>query len=251
MKTKDIDYRFMIRDANETALQIMSVFNNLEYVEIDKKSVAKACGLAKFNDANINDIISLVENKLKTDKDKLMDLCCRLQELWNENKKELLTEIASVLDINFDIDESYNACCKLHYLPINEIDDKNGCIYLNCNYDVETIFKNFVIMLVKSFLVAKLEGLMGKGHYKYDAKNKIWLLIEIAIDAIFANSKLNKWAEAPSYNYFYNLKINGINIMQKFRKLHKLININDFLNNVYMFICENYKILIKFKNYLY
>lgn len=253
MKTVDINYRFMIRHPNEVALQTISILKNYEYLEIDKKSVVNAYGLTKFkdNEINFNNIIGLVENKLKTDEDKLMSLCYNLQKLWNENKKELLTEITAALDINFDMDESYSACCKLHYLPINEIDDKNGCIYLNCNYDEETLFRNFVIMLVKSFLVVKLENLMGKGRYKYDSKNKIWILIEIAIDAVFANSKLNKWTESPSYNYFYNLKINGINIMEKFRKLHKLININDFLNNVYIFVCENYKTLIKFKSYLY
>ena len=107
-------------------------------------------------------------------------------------------------------------------------------------------------MLTKAILIDKCNDFnVWKAKYDFDAHNKVWLFADIAVDIVFDSTDLREICSKPSYKYFYSLKINGVNIMDEFRKLYKIISLEDFFISVYMFVHKNYQILSKFKNYLY
>lgn len=251
MKKSKVEFRFVARNYNDVALQLIGIFKNIAYTELDKNKIAQLCNLEIGKELHQNEIIKSIEETNQAQGVKIDTIIAELELFWNENKHGLLSCIYELLDINIPSSECYDICCQLHMLPFNEIDYDNKSIHLNYNQDINLVIKDFVIMLVKSLLLFKLETLIGRGNFSYNPKNRIWMVIEIAIDALFVNSELIKWSERPSYSYFYNLIINNVNVMEKFRKLYKLIKIEDFLANIYAFVRDNYDVLIKFKNYLY
>ena len=57
-----------------------------------------------------------------------------------------------------------------------------------------------------------------------------WLFSEIAIDAIFYNSYFIELSgDKPAYYYFYDVELEGMNMIKLFRKLYKENSIEDFM----------------------
>lgn len=251
----EFNYYFKIRSAKEVAFQMSVIHKNLGYSEIDKNKIFQAYGITikdMDDKESIDDIINTIEAKHKEKSEKMLQLCKQLKEKWEAYRDEYLKILSKTLDIEFDKEAVDYTYCYLHFLPINEIDVQKNIIFLDCNKNIDELFNTFIIMLTKAILLDRWHYFnKWKTDYEYDKNNKIWLFADIAVDAIFCNSALNIISNNPSYKYFYSLKINGVNIMEEFRKLHKMISLEDFFTSINMFIYKNYEILSKFKNYLY
>ncbi|MBQ3502764.1 MAG: hypothetical protein IJA72_03770, partial [Clostridia bacterium] len=125
--------------------------------------------------------------------------------------KEYLELLEDSLGIILDDSEKYTISCYLSPMPFNMIDFSENTIYLNADFSENELFKKFVIMLTKIIVLDWWKKHNNWGwNYNYRAENKIWLFIEIAIDAIFSNTKLHKISNNPSYKFFYNAKINDV-----------------------------------------
>lgn len=255
MKMCEFDYYFKMRSAKEVAFQMSVIYKNLGYSEIDKNKAFQTYGITikdMDNREGIDAIINIVDAKHTEKSEKILELCRQLKERWLNYREEYLKILSKALDIEFDKEAVDYTYCYLHFLPINEIDIQQNIIFLDCNKDIDELFNNFIIMLTKAILLDRWHYFnKWKTDYEYDKSNKVWLFADIAVDAIFYNSPLNTISRNPSYKYFYSLKINGVNIMEEFRKLYKMICLEDFFTSINMFIYKNYEILSKFKNYLY
>ena len=171
---------------------------------------------------------------------------------WKLNCEICIQNIAQELGLSLEVLKDSKVECYLHPLPINEIDYMNDKIYLNYNQCEKELFVTFLIMYVKYCLLKKWTAMNELVfNYSFDLHNRIWLFVDLAIDSIFANSKLNQFCKAPSYKYFYNLKLDEVNVLEEFRKLYPKVRIDDFLNTLFMFVDKNYDSLMFFKRYLY
>ena len=209
MKNK-INCNFSIRESGSIAVQIDSIFNGEAYCGLNKNKIVETYKLNSLDMSNRNELDRLtdaIQQVNDTQKRQINNLCVQLQEKWNEYYDEYISAIEDTLRVG--IHESFMSIeCQLHLLPINEIDFEKQTIYLNCDKDVNELFKNYIIMLTKLLLVNYWKDLHNCNFYSsYQPQNKVWLFTEIAIDAIFANSQLNKLTANPSYKYFYSLKI--------------------------------------------
>lgn len=247
-----VDYYFKLRDAREVASQLQNINKGLEYKYLDKKKALSCYSIGIGAEYNLNDLFEKVEQIHQQNFIMINQKGDCLNKKWQEHKDEYFKYLEEVLGVEFQSIQAINCCPYLHILPINEIDFKGNTIYLDCNRDEVDIFRTFIVMLTK-LIVLKVWQNKVKWDFdtKYDAQNKVWLFAEIAIDAIFCNSKLTKFCSRPSYKYFYSIKIDGVNIMEEFRKLFGKIELLDFLDIVYIFVDKNYKSILKFKNYLY
>lgn len=255
MNICEFNYLFNIRSAHETGLHIGVISKNLGYTNIHKEKVYKAYNIEQQDVDSLSyvkDITSKVEVVHNKEIERMSNMCQQLQLKWNNFKKQYFNCLEKGLGIEFSKDEIYNTYCYLHLLPINEINFQNNIIYLNCNDDIDEVFKNFIVMVTKAILLDRCGDLKSwQTNYEFEAQNKVWMFAEIAVDSIFANTELSSFCPNPSYKYFYSLKIDGVNFMNEFRKLHKLVSWDDFCNSVYMFVYKHYKSILQFKNYLY
>ena len=74
-----------------------------------------------------------------------------------------------------------------------------------------------------------------------NTKHLTWLFSEIAIDAVLKETPLNKYCvnDKPAYKYFYDIQINGKNMLEYFRELFVQENMEDFMRKGIEFIHEN------------
>lgn len=80
---------------------------------------------------------------------------------------------------------------------------------------------------------------------EYNAPSETWLLSEIVIDAIIKETELKKYCseDKPAYKHFYDIQIDGVNVMEHFRGLFNSGDINKFMVEGYRYVMENKKLL--------
>ncbi len=250
MEINKINYHFIVRDVEDTALQLLAINKNVSCPDINRTKITQALGVKFDMCQTLQEMIRIIKPSVDSCEDAFKTKALQLEYKWDKAKYKVFQEVSAILDFKQSDSVSYNIYCKLHNLPINEL-RHNGEIYLDGNETIDELFEQFVIQVIKHLVLIKLEILIGRGHYKFETTNKVAMFLDIVIDAIFANGDLSAISKDPSYKYFYSLKIKGVNVMQKFRELYKLIPIEDLFQQVYEFVYYNHKTLLNFKSYLY
>lgn len=255
MEINEFNYYFKVRSVKDVVLTLGAIYKNLSYCKIDKTRISQIFNLTSqdIKDENyLNNINRKVNIVNDAQQENLNIMCKQLQKKWDNYRKEYLAVISNIFDIKINLNLTTNTFCYLHMLPINEVDLKDNIIYLDCNKNVDEVFKSFIIMLTKLILINRWNSVNNWNfNDEFDIRNKVWMFVELAIDAIFANTPLSKICDKPTYKYLYSLKVKGVNVLEHFRIIHKTLAIDDFFTEVYMFVHINHDKLLQFKNYLY
>ena len=249
------DYHFIVRNSQDVAINLAAIYNGVAYVQFDKTQLKNIFKTSQQDVAKNNYLqyFSQVVKDLNTyHSEQLDESIDYLNQRWQEFREHYYNIIEQVFNIQLDSNIVNNLYCKLQFLPINEICVEDGSIYLNCNQSNDQMFIKFIIMLTKLILLHSWSIYNNwKINSDFDTDNKIFIFADIAIDAIFNNSDLKQICESPSYKYFYNLNYQNSNMMKQFRQMYKNMEVNKFLDEVYLFVYNNYQSLIQFRHYLY
>ena len=255
MEMEKFDYNFRIRNSQDVAVNLAAIYNEVAYTQFDKTKLNDIFKTSKQDTLKPNyikhfeQIVNDLNNNRYTELNQTINY---LNQRWREFRDKYYEIIKQVFDIQFNNDIVNNLYCELQFLPIDEISVKDGILYLNCNQSNEQMFVKFIVMLTKLILLQSWNKYNNWNfNTNFDVGNKIFMFADIAVDAIFHNSELNQICKKPSYKYFYNLNYQNINMMQYFRQLYKNMEINKFLDEIYLFIYKNYSSLIQFNHYLY
>ena len=255
MEMNEFDYHFKVRTVRDVTLNLGVIYKNLGYIKFDKNKISKLFGLTEQDiegDDYLHKIMSKVEMIYEKTHEQTTNICKQLQQKWEEYRDKYFIILKNIFDIDINRDIKMHTYCYLQMLPINEVDLKDNVIYLDCNKDIDDIFKTFIIILTKAILIDRWNDV---NHWDFntdfDVKNKILMFAEIAIDAVFTCSELSLISNKPSYKYLYSLKVEGNNIMDGFRKLYTQISLDEFFTEVYMFVHNNYQTMLQFQHYLY
>jgi len=245
MKNKGFDCKFNICEGDFLLEVINEIINNSFWSVDEKMQMLKEYGI------DAKSMVNLRIDLCKINSQRGDEIINSLMQKWNNECEEISKCICDSMQLNFDeLNISFD--CRLHFAGINKIDYKKNIIYLDCNNPINEIFEKLIIMISKIVLFQKFVTMQ---KYEFDttyvASNKILMFLEIAIDAIINGSELIKICSNPSYKYFYNININGINIMKEFRKLYAMVPIDAYLTHVYMFVRRYQKTFANFKTYLY
>lgn len=256
MKIDKPKYRFKIQDSKKTAYQIIKLLNSTSRPKEDVSNILK------FYNIKVEDIISgngydfyklndMIDRENNSD-NKLQNIRDELQQMWDEYHDEYFTCLQNALCVEFDSDGCYDVNCYLQLTRSDSVNFEDNTIFLNYQESVKEVFKKFIILLTKINILDRWKKDNDWGwNYTYSGENKVWMFAEIAVDAVFNNTLLNKICKYPSCKYFYSLTIGGVYFMDKFRELYNKVKLEDFLNSVFIFVRDNYQSLVKFKNYLY
>ena len=81
---------------------------------------------------------------------------------------------------------------------------------------------------------------------EFNAPNLPWLLSEIVIDAIIKETELKKYCvvDKPAYKHFYDIDIEGRNMIEYFRELF-------IQNDMEAFMKKGYEYVVKYRDNLY
>ena len=255
MNMEKFDYHFRIRNNYDVALNLASIYKDVAYSQFDKTQLDNIFKTSR-QDISKNNYVQHFSNIIKDLNDKcnkeLSQTIDYLNQRWQNYKQRYYEIVGQIFNIEFNFDVVNNLYCELQYLPINEISVKDGAIYLSCNQSNEQIFVKFIIKLTQLILLQTWNNYnRWKFNTDFDSQNKIFMFADIAVDAIFHNSELNQVCDNPSYKYFYNINYQNVNMMKQFREMYKSMEINKFLDEVYLFVYNNYSSLSQFKHYLY
>lgn len=249
------DYHFKIRNSRDISINLASIYADIAYKQFDKgqlKNIFNTSQQDMFRNNYLEYFNQVVKELNDNNINELNGNLSYLNQRWVSFKENYYDIIKNIFGIEFDSDIVNNLYCELQFLPINEINLRDGAIYLDCNQTNEEMFAKFIIMLTKIILLYFWSGdNKWKFNTNFNAENKIFMFADIAVDAIFYNSELKRICDNPSYKYFYNLNYQNVNMMQYFRQLYKNMEINKFLDEIYLFIYKNYSSLIQFNHYLY
>lgn len=250
MEISDLEYHFKIHNIKDMAVVVALALTEEVYNEDEKRSLYQFLNMPNdviTKEHYLGEIEKYVAQKHELMCDKVENLAKELQQKWNNIKDLFMTSICEVLGIEIDLEKTLNTFCYLSIIPINNITLDGYEIMLDATKSVDEVFNNFIIMLAKIIVFEKWYDKNSIG-FKHEIvpKARTWIFIDIALDAIFANSKMHLLCDRPTTNYFYNLKINNTNFINEFRRLFPLVDIDDFFIAVYMFVDENYSTLIKF-----
>lgn len=255
MNIEEFDYHFKARSIKDEALNLSAIYKDVAYSKFDKSELTEIYDISNqdVDDVNFSQTVTNAVADIHNREKQKMDILCRqLQFKWDAYRRQYLKIISKELGIAFSKNAINHIYCYLQHLPINEVDLKDNTIYLNCNQSLDEMFECFIIMLTKIMLLYKWNSF---NHWEYntdfDVKNKIFMFVDMAIDAVFANSELCKICPNPSYKYFYNLNVENQNVMQKFREAYTKMTLENFFTEVYMFVYINYPTLRQFKRFLY
>lgn len=249
------DYHFRIRNFKDVAINLSAIYKKVAYKQFDKtqlENILKATNPDDLKSNNIQHFSNIIKELNKSHSEQLNNSINYLNHRWREYKETYYEIVKQLFDINFNEDVVNNLYCELQVLPINEICVEDGAVYLNCNQSNDQMFVKFIIMLTKLILLQTWRGYNNwEFNTNFDVDNKIFMFADIAIDAIFHNSDLRRVSNTPSYKYFYNLNYQNVNMMERFRQVYKNMELNNFLDEVYLFVYNNYQSLMQFKHYLY
>lgn len=255
MTIENFEYHFKVRNVKEVALTLTSIYKDVAYSRFDKRKLQNLTNLQfkQVNDKNYVQQFEDIARKIEQDNFiKLEQLCKQMQEMWRNYRNKYIDIICKMLGFEINNEATNHLYCDLHMLPINEIDLNDCAIYLDANKGAEEIFKKFIVMLTKLAILNRFKY-TNKWEFNsdFDAKNKVFMFVDVAADAVFKNSELSKICDKPSYQYFYNLQIDDENVMDKFNNLYKNISLDEFFDEVYIFIHRNYQKFLDFKHFLY
>ena len=113
---------------------------------------------------------------------------------------------------------------------------------INYRKNIEDIIHTCIHEIIHFVWFEKWSEIFGASNTdEYNAPNTPWLLSEIAIDAIFKKTELKKYcySDMPAYKHFYDVSINGDNLMEYFEKLFVSNSIEDFMKKGNRYVAEN------------
>jgi len=221
-----------LRDKNDFSIMIQEYFNLPK--DIFNKSNEERCKTL------LVEITKLYNTRLKD-----MENACKLfQETWDKN--ELF--INKALQKIFKCQSNFTSIAYVNLNPIFPRYLQTKSFDVNVDASAQYVLQAGVHEIIHFlwFDIWKKQFPETK-DFECEYPEKVWLISELAIDAIFRGSNLKKLLiSKPAYDYFYEEKINGKRLMLEIRKLYKNCSIKEFQIKLLDFIDKlNYKNLIR------
>lgn len=151
------------------------------------------------------------------------------QDYWNENATLICSELERVFKISFKGVQLYYAEININPVCPRFLNEKTFDI--SNTSTKEKALQTCIHELIHFCWFDLWQEIWPETDTKnFESPHTEWLLSEIAIDPIVYFSALkNLCTDTPAYNYFYESKIWGENLIEVFRKLYKANNIDNFM----------------------
>ena len=167
------------------------------------------------------------------------------QKEWDEIGTEILKCYESIF--NIDVDDIFKEF--IVQVGLNPICPRYLSEYkFDCFYKLSTqgAIENIIHELTH-FVWFKIweQVFTDWDRQSFEYPNIIWVFSEIVIDPILRDRRFEKYCtlEKPAYDYFYNIEINKVSLIENIRNLYNQNTIQEFMIQGLEY-CETYKDLL-------
>ena len=98
--------------------------------------------------------------------------------------------------------------------------------------------------ILNKFIDNKSENIL----LDYNKDSVYWIMADLVADSMFFHTELKNYAQNTAFKYFYELKIEDVNLIDFIRSVYPTLSILDFMNFVLEFVKNNISTFIKFTN---
>lgn len=210
--------KMFLNEPNDLSMYLVNYFNLTDYfhkTETEKNLLLKQ----KFGEL-YRDNQDLLAKKVET---------CQRQ--WEKHKDFINSQFQAIFGEKFDFDcvahVNFNPICprfiESKEFDVNALDNDAGILETSLHEIIHFAwFKDWKEQFPKT------------NHTDMNAPSLDWLISEIAVDPIFKNSELKSFLiTEPAYDYLYQEKINGQNLMKVVNDLYRQSSsIKDFQNQM-------------------
>ena len=166
------------------------------------------------------------------------------QEEWDKHQNRIFEEFSTIFNLSY---KGSREC--LGEININPVcprfyDDWSFDVSFS---DISNVIETTLHELTHFFWFDKWKTVFPDWKRSdFESPSLVWLFSEIAIDAIFKNTWFKKLSsEKPAYDCFYNIEINGLNMLDYLNTLFKKNTIEDFMKKGYEYIKSNKKLIME------
>ena len=151
------------------------------------------------------------------------------QNIWDQNENLILNEFEKIFGEKLD----EQIICE-GYITINPICPRfydNWSFHVYCDSSPLKALVTTIHELTHFLWFDKWKKVFPNYQRNdFEKPSIVWLFSEIAIDAIFYHSIFKEFSgDKPAYDYFYDVKIEGTNMIQLFRKLYENNTLENFM----------------------
>lgn len=159
--------------------------------------------------------------------DRMNEKLAGISDKWSIVKEDVSRILCDIFKCECDADETIQVFLSINYVCPYDFDSKR--IFINYRKTEEEIIGSCIHELIHYYWFKKWDSLFEDTNAFDD--HLAWKLSEIAVDAVFKMSELNKYCvkEKPSYEFFYDIEIDNENMIGHFRKLFSENSINEFM----------------------
>ncbi len=161
--------------------------------------------------------------------DKMAEQVKEFQAYWNDNAGLVCSELERVFRISFKGIQQYIA--EINVNPVCPRFLENKSFDVGTNSTKQQALQTCIHELIHFCWFELWQELFPDANPKhFETPHTEWLFSEIAIDPIiYFGAFKDMFNEKPAYDYFYDAKIWGENLIDVFRKLYKANNIDNFM----------------------
>ena len=209
------------------------------------KNIYKEISNIDFSKKDMNEISYILQKRLKNSWNKQMtnyeEKVNDFQNNWNSINDEVMNDLSSRLNIKWTKDCSTIEARvgHLYYCPR---DIKERVFTVRITDDIDNMRAVAIHEICHFLYFEKWKQLFNDYNEKhYNIPHIIWYLSEAIIDPLLNNETFTKYTniEIPSYQQFYETKINNESIIDRLRKIMKDNSIEEAIKISYEYFLEN------------
>ncbi len=173
--------------------------------------------------------------------DKINEKLTGLSDKWLSVGEDVGRILYEVFKCKCDTEEVIQVFLSINYVCPYDFDNKR--IFINFRKTEEEIIESCIHELIHYYWFKKWNNLF-ENVSEFD-EHLVWKFSEIAIDAFFKVSELNKYCvkEKPAYEYFYDIEIENENMIEHFRKLFSQNRIHEFMKKGIEYLVKYQKLI--------
>ena len=173
--------------------------------------------------------------------DKMDKKLVGISDKWSSVNDNVEKVLHGIFECEFGADEIIHVFLSINY--VCPYDFNNRKIYINYRKTTDEIIEACIHELIHYYWFKKIDDVF-ENTSEYDA-HLMRKLSEIAIDALFKETELNKYCvtEKPAHKHFYNIEIENENMIEHFRKLFSQNSIYGFMKKGLEYLVKNQRFI--------
>lgn len=179
----------------------------------------------------------IIHAEYKKAEHKMNEKLIGLVNKWSGVSEDVVRILSGIFECERGEEEIIRAFLSINYVCPYDLENKR--IYINFRKTEDEIIEACIHEMIHYYWFKKWNNLFDNADNSDE--HLVWKFSEIAIDAVFKGSELNKYCvkEKPAHEHFYDTEIEGENMIEHFRRLFSQYSIDEFMKKGMEYLVKN------------